>query len=155
FVIGGAGPTGVETAGALAELFVWVLSRDFPEVHASRARAIVVETRPTVLPAFHPTIQRYAREMLESRGVELRLNETVRAVTRTRVQLESGDELKAHTLIWTAGVRPNPLADRLPFARDASGRIQVSPDLSVPDHPEVFAIGDLAAARGRDGRALP
>jgi NADH dehydrogenase len=155
FVIGGAGPTGVETAGALAELFVWVLSRDFPEVDASRARAIIVETRPAVLAAFHPRIQRYARETLESRGVELRLTETVRAVTRTRVQLESGTEIKAHTLIWTAGVRPNPLADRLPFERDSSGRLQVNRDLSVTDHPDVFAIGDLAAARGRDGRVLP
>lgn len=155
FVIAGAGPTGVEMAGALAELFVWVLRRDYPDVDASRARAIIVETRPTVLAAFHPQIQRYARETLESRGVELRLGETVRAVTRTRVHLEPGDDLKAHTLIWTAGVRPNPLADRLPFARNGSGRVVVDRDLSVPDHPEVYAIGDLAAARGRGGHALP
>ena len=154
FVIGGAGPTGVEMAGALAELFVWVLSRDFPEVDGRRARAIIVETRPAVLAAFHPQIQRYARETLESRNVELRVHETVRSVTRTRVHLESGDEIKTHTLIWTAGVRPNPLADRLPFERDSSGRIEVDADLSVPNHPDVFAIGDVAAARGRDGRLL-
>jgi len=155
FVIAGAGPTGVEMAGALAELFAWVLGRDFPEVDADRARAILVETRPVALASFHPRIQRYARETLESRGVELRLDETVRTVTRTRVRLASGDELKAHTLIWTAGVRANPLADRLPFARDAAGRIEVTDDLCVPDHPDVFAVGDLAAARGRDGQALP
>ena len=155
FVIAGAGPTGVEMAGALAELFVWVLRRDFPDVDAGRARAIIVETRPSVLAAFHPQIQRYARETLESRGVELRLGETVRQVTRTRVHLEPGDDLEAHTLIWTAGVRPNPLAERLPFALDASGRIEVDRDLSVPDHPEVYAIGDLAAARGHGGRPLP
>ena len=155
FVIAGAGPTGVETAGALVELFAWVLSHDFPEVDAGRARAILVETRPAVLAGFHPRIQRYARETLESRGVELCLDSTVRAVTRTRVHLASGEELKSHTLIWTAGVRPNPLADRLPFARDAAGRIEVNRDLCVPDHPDVFAVGDLAAARGHDGRALP
>jgi NADH:quinone reductase (non-electrogenic) len=108
-----------------------------------------------VLASFHPRIQQYARETLESRGVELRLHETVRAVTRTRVRLDSGDELKAHTLIWTAGVRASPLADRLPFARDAAGRIEVTDDLCVPDHRDVFAVGDLAATHGRDGRALP
>jgi NADH dehydrogenase len=108
-----------------------------------------------VLAAFHPQIQRYARETLESRGVELRLGETVREVTRTRVHLEPGGDLKAHTLIWTAGVRPNSLAERLPFARDASGRIEVDRDLSVPDHPEIYAIGDLAAARGHGGHTLP
>jgi NADH:ubiquinone reductase (H+-translocating) len=155
FVIAGAGPTGVEMAGALAELFVWVLRHDYPEVDPGRARAILVETRPAVLASFHPQIQRYARETLESRGVELRLGETVRAVTRTRVRLASGAELHAHTLIWTAGVRASSLAQQLPFARDASGRIEVNDDLSVPDRPDVFAVGDLAAARGRDGRTLP
>jgi NADH dehydrogenase len=155
FVVGGAGPTGVEMSGALAELFEWVLSRDFPEVDASLARAIVVETRPSVLGAFHPTIQRYARETLESRGVELRLGETVKAVTRTRVHLQSGEEIKAHTLIWTAGVRPNPLAEALPFPRERSGRIRVERDLSIPGHPDVFAIGDVAAATGHDGTPLP
>ncbi len=155
FVVAGAGPTGVEMSGALAELFEWVLSRDFPEVDATRARAIVVETRPTVLSSFDPTIQRYARETLESRGVELRLGETVKSVTATRVHLESGDEIKAHTLIWTAGVRANPLVDALPFERERSGRLTVGADLSIPGHPEVFAIGDVAAALGHDGTPLP
>ncbi|HEY8216920.1 MAG TPA: FAD-dependent oxidoreductase, partial [Acidimicrobiia bacterium] len=95
------------------------------------------------------------RATLESRGVELRLGETVRAVTRTRVHLASGEDLEAHTLIWTAGVRANPLVERLPFAWDAAGRVEVTDDLCVPSHPDVFVVGDAAAASGRDGRVLP
>jgi NADH dehydrogenase len=145
FVIVGGGPTGVEVAGALSELFAMVLRKDFQTLDVSRARVVLVEMADVLLSPFAPVSQQNAATTLEHLGVELRLGEAVTSVTATRVALRSGEELAAHTLIWAAGVQANPLAQALGIETGRGGRISVGPDLRVPGHPDTFAIGDVAA----------
>ncbi|CAN5771545.1 NAD(P)/FAD-dependent oxidoreductase [soil metagenome] len=156
FVVVGGGPTGVEVAGALAELFEIVLRRDFRHLDVGKARIVLVEMLDTLLPPFSEPNRRYAREILERRGVEVRLGEAVTRIEPTRVHLRSGEVFPAHTLIWAAGVQASALAGVLGVEQAAAGRIVVGPDLAIPGHPEAFAIGDLAhmAADGGDGGAL-
>ena len=152
FVIVGGGPTGVEVAGALAELFAMVLRKDFRHLDVSKARIILVEMADHLLGPFKPRSQRHARDTLIARGVEVRTGETVQQVTPTRVVLAGGGELRSHTLVWAAGVRANPLADALGVETTRGGRIVVGPDLRIVGHPDAFAVGDVAAiADGRDG----
>jgi NADH dehydrogenase len=154
FVVVGGGPTGVEVAGALAELFDVVLRRDFPRLDVDAARIVLVEAVDDLLGPFHPASRRHAREELLRRGVEVRTGTTVESVTPTRVVLQGGEEVRAHTLVWAAGVRANGLADALGVATARGGRVVVGPDLRIPGHPEAFAIGDVAAI-DQDGRPLP
>jgi NADH:quinone reductase (non-electrogenic) len=155
FVIVGGGPTGVETAGALSELFSVVLRKDFPRLDITRARVLLVEMGPDLLPAFAPESRAEARRTLESRGVEVRTGTAVAAVEPTRVTLGDGEELAAHTLIWAAGVRASPLADALGVVAGRGGRVVVGPDLRIPGHPEAFAIGDVAHIDDGTGKPLP
>ena len=145
FVIVGGGATGVEVAGALAELFTVVLRRDFPRLDVGKARIVLVEMGEELLPAFGPTSRADARATLEARGVEVRTGEAVAEVTPTRVVLRSGEELAAHTLIWAAGVQASPLAATLAVETARGGRIVVGDDLRIVGHPDAFAIGDVAA----------
>ena len=154
FVIVGAGPTGVETAGALADLFYNLLPRDYHQLATDKARVIMVERGKEVLAPFQDNLRAYAQAALEQRRVEVRLGEAVAEVGPTFVRLQSGEEIKAHTLIWAAGVRANPLADRLGLPQGRGGRIQLHPDLSVPDHPEIFVVGDMGEVAS-DGKVLP
>ena len=154
-VVVGGGPTGVEVAGALAELFSQVMTRDYHHLETWRARVILIERETFLLPPFHPDAQYYSRQTLISRGVEVRLGESVERVTATRVHLASGEVIPAHTLIWAAGVKANPLASTLGLPQGHAGRIPVGPDLQVAGHPGVFAIGDVAQIEGRKGRPLP
>jgi len=154
FVIVGAGPTGVETAGALSDLFYNVLPRDYHQLATEKARIIIVERGKEVLAPFKDNLRAYAKEELERRRVEVRLGEAVAEVAPARVRLKSGEEIKAHTLVWAAGVRANPLADLLGLPQGHGGRIKVNPDLSVPDHPEIFALGDMGEVAS-DGKVLP
>ena len=154
FVIVGAGPTGVETAGALSDLFYNLLPRDYHQLATEKARIIMVEMGKEVLAPFKDNLRAYAKEELERRRVEVRLGEAVVEVGSTFVRLKSGEEIKAHTLIWAAGVRANPLADMLGLPQGRGGRIQLHPDLSVPDHPEIFVVGDLGEVTS-DGKVLP
>ena len=154
FVIVGAGPTGVETAGALADLFYNLLPRDYHQLATEKARVIIVEMGKEVLAPFKDNLRAYAKAELEQRRVEVRLGEAVAEVGPTFVRLKSGEEIKAHTLIWAAGVRANPLADRLGWPQGRGGRIQLHPDLSVPDHPEIFVVGDMGEVAS-DGKVLP
>ncbi len=149
FVVVGGGPTGVELAGALMELIQRVLRKDFPRVEVDRARVVLVEATDHLLGGFAAASQRNAHETLRSRGVAVRLGEKVIGASATAVDL-GHEVIPTRTLIWTAGVRANPLADALGLAQTSGGRIVVDDDLSVPDHPEVYVIGDLAA--GRDAR---
>src|SRR6266481_4894308 len=154
FVIVGAGPTGVETAGALSDLFYNLLPRDYHQLATEKARIIMVEMGKEVLAPFKDNLRAYAKQELERRRVEVRLGEAVAEVGSTFVRLKSGEEIKAHTLIWAAGVRANPLADMLGLPQGRGGRIQLHPDLSVPDHPEIFVVGDMGEVVS-EGKILP
>ena len=157
-VVVGGGPTGVEVAGALSELFSHVMSKDFHDLAVGRARVLLVEREDHVLSPFHPRSRYYARQTLVSRGVEVRLGESVEEITATRVRLGSGEVIPAHTLIWAAGVQANPVAAALGLEQGRGGRIVVGPDLAVPGRPGVFAIGDVASipgGRGAGARPLP
>ena len=154
FVIVGAGPTGVETAGALADLFYNLLPQDYHQLATEKARVIIVEMAKEVLAPFKENLRTYAKEELEQRRVEVRLGEAVAEVGANFVRLKSGEEIKAHTLIWAAGVRANPLADVTGLPQGRGGRIKLNPDLSVPDHPEIFVVGDMGEVAS-DGQVLP
>ncbi len=154
FVIVGAGPTGVETAGALSDLFYNLLPRDYHQLATEKARVIIVERGKEVLAPFKDNLRSYAKEELERRRVEVRLGEAVAEVGPTFVRLKSGEEIQAHTLIWAAGVRANPLADLLGLPQGRGGRVKLNADLSVPDHPEIFVVGDMGEVAS-DGEVLP
>jgi NADH dehydrogenase len=154
FVIVGAGPTGVETAGALADLFYNLLPKDYHQLATEKAQVIIVEMAKEVLSPFKENLRVYAKEELEQRRVEVRLGEEVAEVGATFVRLKSGEEIKARTLIWAAGVRANPLADVIGLPQGRGGRIKLNPDLSVPEQPEVFVVGDMGEVAS-DGQILP
>ncbi len=155
FVIAGGGPTGVELSGALAELFTKVLAKDFKHLDVSRARVVLVEMTDHLISGFSPKSQVEALVELELRGVEVRLGTSIASVAGDEVRLGDGTAIRAHTVVWTAGVKANPIAAGLGLATTERGEISVNPDLTVPTHPEVFVIGDLAAAEGRNGKLYP
>ncbi|MDA0699685.1 MAG: NAD(P)/FAD-dependent oxidoreductase [bacterium] len=148
-VLVGAGPTGVEMAGALVELFQRVLPRDYPELDLSRAQVRLLEALPHVLTPYHPATRAYVERVLRSRGVDVRTESQVRAVTADTITLADGTTLPHGTLVWAAGVRAHPLAEALAVPLDRAGRIPVHDDLSLPDHPEVWVAGDVAGPVGR------
>ena len=143
-VVVGGGPTGIESVGALSELYRSDFAKDYQAVAADQARLTLVEAGPTLFPMFKPDIREYAQHELEDRGVEIMLGERVEAVEPTRVKLASGAVLNAHTLIWGAGLQANPLTQSLGLELQKGNRIAVDPELRLPDHPEVFAVGDAA-----------
>jgi NADH dehydrogenase len=151
FVVVGGGPTGVEMAGALAELFAVVFKRDYPTLGVGRARVVLVETRDRLLEPFHRSSQRAALDALRARQVEVRLEETVDEVTSDHVRFTSGEVLQARTVIWAAGVRAHPVARAMGLPTTASGRVEVAADLSVPAREGVWAVGDVAAPHARRG----
>jgi NADH dehydrogenase len=155
-VLVGVGPTGVELAGALSELIAHNLASDFPSLDMSRARVVVVEMTDHLLPGFARSSQERARHTLKARGVEVRFATKLHKVTEQGVSFEDGTEIDAATVVWTAGVAANPLAEAFPSEKKGKGgTIPVEADLSLPGHPEVFVIGDLAASVGKDGEQLP
>ena len=146
-VLVGGGPTGVEMAGALSELIGRNLAADFRGLDLTKAKVVLVEMTDHVLPGFGRASQQSALETLTQRGVEVCLNTRLAKVTAEGVTFEDGRSIPARTVVWTAGVKANPLAGSLPGKKGKGGTIPVRPDLSMEDHPEVFVIGDLAAAR--------
>jgi len=144
-VVVGGGPTGVESAGALAELYRGDFARDYPNVPQEKARIALVEAGPNVFAMFKENLQKYTVEALEKRTVEVMTGEIVASVTPTRVTLKSGKTLEAHTLVWGAGLQGNALVQSLGLELERGNRIGVSSELTVKDHPEVYAIGDVAA----------
>lgn len=154
FVVVGGGPTGVETAGALTELFR-VLQDDYHCLDTRQARAFLIEMLPQLLPAYDERQGAYARRVLEGRGVQVMTDTTVEKVTSDAVVLESGETIPTKTLIWAAGVQAHPLAGKLDVEQTKGGRVRVERDLSVPGHPELFVIGDMAAAEDEDGEPYP
>jgi NADH:ubiquinone reductase (H+-translocating) len=155
FVVVGGGPTGVETAGALAELFTMVFRKDYPGLDVTRAQVVLVEMQDHLLHPFTAPSRRHALETLRSRGVDVRLGAQVESVSCDAVTLSGGDVLPCHTLVWAAGVEANPLAAVLDVPTGRGGRIDVEPDLRVPGRPGAWAIGDVAAATDRRGEVLP
>lgn len=155
FVIVGGGPTGVETAGALAELFAVVFRRDYPHLDITRARVILVEAQDVLLGNFAKRSQRHAAASLGTRGVELRLGQSVDRIAADHVRLATGESIPTETVIWAAGVRAHPLAEALGLATGRQGRIEVGPDLAVAGHRNVWAIGDIAAIPGKRDATLP
>jgi NADH dehydrogenase len=153
YVVIGGGPTGVELAGTLMEMARLTLPREFRHIRADRARVVLVEGGPRVLPAFAPELSERARLSLERIGVEVRLGQPVTAVDADGVTT-GGERIAARTLIWAAGVAASTLGRDLGASLDRNGRIQVAPDLSLPGSAQVFVIGDLAAC-AQDGGVLP
>jgi NADH dehydrogenase len=144
-VVVGGGPTGVESAGALAELYRGAFASDYPDLPQEQARVILVEAGAEVFAMFKPEIRAYTREALEKRSVEVMTGEAVGSISPTRVTLKSGAVIKAHTLVWGAGLQGNRLIPSLGLDLQRGNRIGVGPELSLPDHPEVYAVGDSAA----------
>jgi len=144
-VVVGGGPTGVETAGAIAELYSGNFAKDYPDVDPEDARVILVEAGPELFPMFKPKLRDYADKALTKRGVEVRTGEAVASVEPTRVTLKSGDTLASHTLVWGAGLQGNPLVQVLGLELQRGNRIGVGPELTLPGHPDVYVVGDIAA----------
>ena len=155
-VVVGGGPTGIESAGALAELYRSDFAKDYPAVPQEKVRIVLVEAGPELFPMFKPVIRTYAEKALRERTVELILGDAVKSITPTRVTLRSGTELAAHTLVWGAGLQGNELVQSLGLELARGNRIPVGPDLAVADHPDVYAIGDIAAITDpKTGQVLP
>jgi len=154
FVIVGGGPTGVELAGALAEIARRTLRDDFRHIRPESARILLLEGGPHVLPAFPDSLRHAARVSLERLGVEVRTGAAVTAVDDDGVAIASGERIAAQTILWAAGVAASPLGASLGAPLDRAGRVVAEPTLSVPGHPEIFVAGDLCAFQ-QDGRPLP
>jgi NADH:ubiquinone reductase (H+-translocating) len=153
FVVVGAGPTGVEMAGALSEIAKKTLENEFRRIHPGRARVLLIEGGDRVLGSYPEELSRKALAALEHLGVEVRLNARVTDVDEGGVKI--GDErIFASTVIWAAGVSASPLGRSLKAPLDSAGRVKVTPELSIPDHDEVYVVGDLALFE-QDGKPIP
>lgn len=155
FVVVGGGPTGVETAGALAELFAMVFRRDYPTLDVSRARVVLVEMLDHLLAPFSQRSQRHALDALRSRGVDVRLGVQVADVGPGSVTFADGEVLACQTLVWAAGVRASSLAEVAGVETGRAGRISVESDLRIVGRDRAWAIGDIAASPDRRGGVLP
>jgi NADH dehydrogenase len=154
-VVVGGGPTGVELAGAFAELSRHVLRKDFRRIDSAQARVILIEGSPRILGHLTPDLSASAQRQLEALGVQVRLQTAVKRIGPGQVELAGGETIRAANVFWAAGVAATPLAKKLGVELDRAGRVKVNPDLSVPGHAEVFAIGDMALVLGEDGKPVP
>lgn len=155
FVVIGAGPTGVEMAGAISEIARVTMVRDFRHIDPAQARVILLDAAPRVLPTYAPDLSESARRQLFDIGVDVRLGTMVEKIDETGVTLKSGEKFVARTIVWAAGNAASPLGASLGVPLDRQGRVIVHEDLSIPGHPEVFVIGDLAHFAPEDGSPLP
>lgn len=154
FVVVGGGPTGVELAGAIAELARHVAERDFPHITRKCVRVVLVDSGDRLLKSLPAPLSLAAAQALASLGVEVRLNARVTGLAPGRIMI-GDDSLAACVTLWAAGVAASPAAQWLGAAADASGRVRVGPDLALADDPAIFIVGDTAAAAGPDGAAVP
>jgi NADH:ubiquinone reductase (H+-translocating) len=154
FIVVGAGPTGVELAGTLAEIAHKSLAESFHHIDPAKTRVLLVEAGPSILTAYPEDLQRSAVEQLQHLGVEVRTNSAVTEVRSGEVRI-GDDVLPAEVVLWAAGVSASPLGRALGVPVDRAGRVFVEPDLSLPGHPEVFVIGDLASLKDAHGKPLP
>ena len=158
FVVVGGGPTGVELAGALGEIGLHTLAHDFRSIDPTQVRVVLYEGGDRVLAAYPPKLSAAAKRSLEKRHVDVRLKTLVTRIEGTAVTVKSGDTTEtigARTVLWAAGVEASPLGGDLGVPRDRAGRVEVLPDLSVPGHPEIFVIGDLAKMMMANGEQVP
>jgi NADH dehydrogenase len=158
FVVVGGGPTGVELAGALGEIGLHTLANDFRTIDPTQVQVVLFEGGDRVLSAYPPKLSDAAKRSLNKRHVEVRLNTRVTAIDSTGVTFNAGDKkdrLGARTVLWAAGVQASPLGKTLNVPLDRAGRVEVKPDLSIPGHPNVFVIGDLAKMLNKDGTQVP
>ena len=154
FVVVGGGPTGVELAGTLAEISRQVLANEFRSIDPKRTRIVLLEGGPRVLPAYPEDLSRTAEEQLRHLGVEVQTSALVTQVEPGSVHIGES-KLPATVILWAAGVAASPLGKKLGAPVDRAGRVLVNPDLSIPGHPEVFVVGDLAALKDENGKWLP
>ena len=154
FVVVGGGPTGVEMAGAIAEVAHHALPAEFRHIDPHAARVVLVEAGPRILPTFPEDLAAYAQKALERMGVEVLTSARVTNCDERGVDLE-GSRIETGTIVWAAGVVASPAGEWLEVERDRAGRVKVGPDLTVPGHPEIFVIGDTAAAVDGEGKAVP
>jgi len=154
FVVVGGGPTGVELAGTLAEISHHALAHEFRSIDPARTHILLIEGGPRVLPAYSEDLSRSAQEQLQKLGVEVRTSAMVTQIEPGAVTVGQ-TRLAATVILWAAGVAASPLGKKLGAPVDRAGRVPVQPDLSLPRHPEVFVIGDLASAKDEHGKMLP
>jgi NADH dehydrogenase len=153
-IVVGGGPTGVELAGTFAELARMVLVKDFDRIDPSKARVILIEGSNRVLGNFPEDLSDSAKRQLERLGVEIRLGQHVQAIRHREIEMPGGEIIRGN-VIWAAGVAASPLTKKLGVEVDRAGRLKVLPDLSIPGHPEVFAIGDLVSLIDSKGQTVP
>ena len=154
FVVVGGGPTGVELAGILAEIARHVLKHEFRSIDPSRAHIVLLEGGPRILPAYAEDLSRSAEEQLRQLGVDVRTNALVTLIEAGVVHIGAA-RIVAPVVLWAAGVAASPLGKKLGAPCDRAGRVIVQPDLSIPGHPEVFVIGDLASIKQKNGQPVP
>jgi NADH dehydrogenase len=156
FVVVGAGPTGVELAGAMAEIARQTLRHDFRDIDPAQSRIVLLEGGGRVLPTFPEDLSRRAEEQLRHLGVEVRSGALVTGITPHHVRIgTAGESISTRTALWAAGVQASPIMRSLGQTLDRSGRVAVDPDLSLPGYPEVFVVGDVALFTHQGGRPLP
>jgi NADH:ubiquinone reductase (H+-translocating) len=155
FVIVGAGPTGVELAGAMAEIARRVMPNDFRAIDTAAARVLLLEAADRVLPPYPPELSEKARRQLEALGVEVRTGAMVTGMGDGHVTVGETERIEAGNVFWAAGVSASPLGERLGVETDRAGRVRVEPDCSIPGDPRVFVVGDLATVEGPDGTQVP
>jgi NADH dehydrogenase len=151
FVIVGAGPTGVELAGAMAELIRPIIHKDYPTLNENQVRIVLVEAHSSALDQFPPKLQQHAQKRLQKMGVEIRQNSKVAKVENGLITFDGGATMEAATVVWAAGVRASELAENLGIKLAHSGRVPVQPTLNLKEHPEVFVVGDMAYLEGYKG----
>ena len=154
FVVIGAGPTGVEMAGTIADLANDTLPRDFRHIDTRKARVVLIEAGPRVLAGFPDDLSAYAQRSLQSLGIEVMLGEPVTECSADGV-VYGGKRLEARTIVWAAGVQASRAAEWLNAPADRAQRLQVEPDLTVPGHPDIFAVGDTVTIKDSDGNPVP
>ncbi|NWG35438.1 MAG: NAD(P)/FAD-dependent oxidoreductase [Chloroflexi bacterium] len=155
FVVVGGGPTGVETSGALAELIAHVMRKEYPELDIREARVILLEAGKALIASYPEELRRATFQLLQKKNVEIRLGARLMEYNGQRVSLGDGTEIRTNTVIWTAGVRAAGITERLGAAAAGSGRVRSEATLQLPDHPEVYVVGDAAYLENGDGQPLP
>ena len=155
FVVVGGGPTGVETAGALAELITLVMAKDYPEMDLSEVRVLLIEATANVMATYPDGLRKATMDLLKRKNVEILLNTRLTDYNGRTITLADGSHIDTYTLIWTAGVRSAELTDRLGLEQAAAKRVRVEPTLQLPQRPEVFVIGDAAYLEDSHGQPLP
>lgn len=154
FVVVGGGPTGVELAGAIAGIARQALAKDFKAIDTRKAKVVLFEGSDRVLGTFHPNLSASAKTQLEDLGVDVRLNSFVTDISPGKVKVGE-DWIECDVVLWATGVAASPIGKRLSVATDKAGRVFVEPDLTIPDHKNVFVIGDMASLKQENGEPVP